>query len=517
MGDHLGPPSRQDLDKMRFFTLLAFVGFAAASIESMGSGVGLGGSLSWEPGTEYTYDYQGRLLTGIPELASAHFSGVGIKCRLSLTVTRTGRIVLQIREAEYVRVNDELKSVTGGQDGNNWRFLPLTGYQRVPSESMQMLSKPTPFEVSESGKVSSIRLSHDEPEWSINFKKALVALFQTGLGHTSGVSSEDISAGFSSPRVPSLSAPRTWTRYEQAPDGDCETKYEMMRCNPYTPVSTEEGSESSFPLKDVCRFSTSSEGGYRYQIIKTRNLDNCVKTSMFNFYKPGHLTCMPHKMGGAHSHNLGTNSYRLAAGSCGSLWTRSSVTRYGVSGTPDRFVIHTILNEGETNQHLMDYKTEKMLTGTRQSLRLVNKQRTSVSEESLLSGSFVAHESLLYSFGKKSHSQVSVESSGSDTEVHKVIESMKEIMGNGVQLSSDELVTKAKSLVKENYPSQVFGRFCHKDSSIITQRWIPYLRSKLYQSETPVQNKNAIIVALGILSHEQIVPVILDVLESPVM
>ena len=84
----------------------------------------------------------------------------------------------------------ELKSVTGGQDGNNWRFLPLTGYQRVPSESMQMLSKPTPFEVSESGKVSSIRLSHDEPEWSINFKKALVALFQTGLGHTSGVSSE---------------------------------------------------------------------------------------------------------------------------------------------------------------------------------------------------------------------------------------------------------------------------------------------------------------------------------------
>ena len=566
----------------------------------------------------------------------------------------------------------ELKSVTGGQEGNNWRFLPLTGYQRVPSESMQMLSKPTPFEVSESGKVSSIRLSHDEPEWSINFKKALVALFQTGLGHTSGVSSEGISAGYGSPRVPSLSAPRTWTRYEQAPDGDCETKYEMMRCNPYTPVSTEEGSESSVPLKDVCKFSTSSEGGYRYQIIKTRNLDNCVKTSMFNFYKPGHLTCMPHKMGGAHSHNLGTNSYRLAAGSCGSLWTRSSVTRYGVSGTPDRFVIHTILNEGETNQHLMDYKTEKMLTGTRQSLRLVNKQRSSVSEETLLSGSFIAHESLLYSFGKKSHSQVSVESSGSDTEVHKVIESMKEIMGNGVKLSSDELVTKAKSLVKdiveqdllnptilpesemswkvltlsnaftmfdrtmlrrvyddvvrsysgekkdiaknilvdtivmsgkpeairffkslvergelrssqvasiffslprtivmptpqlledlfelvrsepirnmskgnvwnmailsfsgllekacvsplakENYPSQVFGRFCHKDSSIITQRWIPYLRSKLYKSETPVQNKNAIIVALGILSHEQIVPVVLDVLEgnleSPVM
>ena len=60
----------------------------------------------WEPDTEYTYDYQGRLLTGIPELSSAHFSGVGIKCRLSLTVTRTGRIVLQIREAQFAKVND---------------------------------------------------------------------------------------------------------------------------------------------------------------------------------------------------------------------------------------------------------------------------------------------------------------------------------------------------------------------------------------------------------------------------
>merc|ERR1712117_287930 len=90
-------------------------------------------------------------------------------------------------------------------------------------------------------------------------------------------------------------------------------------------------------------------------------------------------------------------------------------------------------------------------------------------------------------------------------------------------LSFSGLLEKAcvSPLAKENYPSQVFGRFCHKDSSIITQRWIPYLRSKLYKSETPVQNKNAIIVALGILSHEQIVPVVLDVLEgnleSPVM
>ena len=525
---------------------------------------------------------------------------------------------------------------------------------------MRMLSKPTPFEVSESGKVSSIRVSQDEPEWSINFKKALVALFQTGhAGHTSGVRSEGSSSGYG---LPTYTAPMTWTAYEQAPDGECETKYEMVEMGSgYVPVPTEEADESSIHMKEVCESSSSLEGGKAYQIIKTRNLDNCVRTSMYNFYKPGHLSCMPHKMRGVHANNLGVSSYRLASGSCGSLWTRSSVTRYGVCGSPDRFIIQSIVNEGETNQHLMDYKTEKMLTGTRQYLRLVNKQRSSVSEESLLSGSSVEHSSLLYSFSKKARSGAGIESSGPEA-VHEI---MREIRGSGETMSSEELVTKAQRLVKEvieqdllnptilpeaemswkvltlsnaftmfdrnmfqkvyddvirsysgekqdvaknvlvdtivmsgkpeairffkylvqhgelrssqissiffalprtivtptsqlledlfelvksepikkmsdgqvwnmailsfsgllekacvsplakeNYPSQVFGRFCHKDSSVITERWIPYLRSRLYESGMPVEKKNAIIVALGLLSHEQILPIVLDVVEG---
>merc|ERR1719331_2284674 len=83
-------------------------------------------------------------------------------------------------------------------------------------------------------------------------------------------------------------------------------------------------------------------------------------------------------------------------------------------------------------------------------------------------------------------------------------------------LSFSGLLEKAciSPLARENYPSQVFGKFCQKDSSIVTERWIPYLRSKLYESGMPVEKKNAIIVALGILSHEQILPVVLDVIEG---
>ena len=66
----------------------------------------MNGNSLWRPGTEYTYEYAGRLLTGIPELSSHHLSGIGIKSTLTLTVVRSGRIVLHIKDAEYARVNN---------------------------------------------------------------------------------------------------------------------------------------------------------------------------------------------------------------------------------------------------------------------------------------------------------------------------------------------------------------------------------------------------------------------------
>merc|ERR1712038_1825991 len=105
-------------------------------------------------------------------------------------------------------------------------------------------------------------------------------------------------------------------------------------------------------------------------------------------------------------------------------------------------------------------------------------------------------------------------------ELFKLIESkpVKEHtkVWNMAILSFSGLLEKAciSPVAKENYPTQAYGKFCHKDSPIVTQRWIPYLRSKLYEREMPVERKNAIIVSLGLLSHEQILPIVLDVLEG---
>merc|ERR1712038_1347027 len=431
---------------------------------------------------------------------------------------------------------------------------------------------------------------------------------------------------------------------------------------PIAEMASEEMGTASEEMGELCGSSSSGlyEGSKVYQITKTRNLDNCIRTAVFNFYKPGHLTCMPHEMRGVPMTSWKQAPYSLASGSCGSLWTRSSVTRYAVCGTPDRFLIQSIVNEGELNQHLMDYKTEKMLTGSRQHIKLISKQPSPVSEESFLtsSGPTVELSSLLYSYSKKTRSGIRMESGGPET-VHEI---MQEIKGNGERVTPEELIRKVVSLVKEaiqhdllnpttlpesemswkvlilsntfkmfdrimlqrvyetvmsscsnekdlarnilvdtivmsgtpeavkffkhlaergelrssqissiffalprtivtptsylleklfelvksepikretyvwntailsfsgllqkacispvakeNYPTQVYGKFCHKDSSIVTQKWIPYLRSKLYETGVPVEKKNAVIVSLGLLSHEQILPIVLDVLEG---
>ena len=117
---------------MKLFALLALVGeFSIKSVFSQHGNILLNffippgfaaasgtfdygrlrGNSVWSPDTEYTYEYVGRLLTGIPELSSTHVSGIGIKCKLNVVVTRSGRIVLHIREAKYARVNEVCMSL----------------------------------------------------------------------------------------------------------------------------------------------------------------------------------------------------------------------------------------------------------------------------------------------------------------------------------------------------------------------------------------------------------------------
>jgi len=656
---------------MKFFALLAFVGFAAAVR------LGTNGELKWQPDHEYVYTYRGRLLTGLPELAEKHFSGMGIHAKIHLQAQSSTRVVLRISEAQYSKVNEVLESREEGQEGHNWRYLNLPNFTPVPEQTMRLLAMPTVFEVSEeSGKIRSVTVSHEEPEWSVNFKKALIVLFQTQTGESSTVRTNSLRE-FSEGEVSPIT--NYWTTMEESVDGECETRYELNELPEATIFDNEiltskkvsefeleqeqeqeleSGVESethrrresvlSSGLPSVCPSNSKV-----FEIVKVKNVNRCVRRSTFAFYKPGGYECHP-------------DSESSKTGNCEGMFARSSVTRYTVCGSSEYdYVILSILNEGELTQDLMGFKSEKMLTGTRQVLNLVNKNRvgrefvsgptnpitlTSLFYEYNLKKSPEAlkkdlgtRQSILQSLpfldadlkhGEKeavkeeikrivkevvSHdlftleglpeTQVTMKALGlakgfslmapeeieqiyhslksefSSSERHEVFKNiffdsammsgtissvrflkkmilegeMSAYQAESVLLSmARSLVTPTTPILEEvfelvrsskvmqmsegnnfhnsailgfstlvqkaclaenrntSYPTFVFGKFCHHDSYIVGEKWIPYLSKFVYRSESVSGEKKSVaIVALGLLSHKNVLPAIYHVLENP--
>ena len=85
---------------------------------------------SWTPNKSYEFEYHGRLLTGLPSLAS-HYSGVGMRATVKVLVKDTNILVLKVEAPKYVDVNQVLHPKERGADtsykvdGWNWRNLYL--------------------------------------------------------------------------------------------------------------------------------------------------------------------------------------------------------------------------------------------------------------------------------------------------------------------------------------------------------------------------------------------------------
>lgn len=54
-------------------------------------------------------------------------------------------------------------------------------YIKVPATYAQVLAKPVEVVISCNGAIREVSVSRDDQKWSINFKKALVVLFQTKI------------------------------------------------------------------------------------------------------------------------------------------------------------------------------------------------------------------------------------------------------------------------------------------------------------------------------------------------
>jgi len=313
---------------MKLLALICLFGLAAASAPTW----------QWQSGKEHTFEYSGRMLTGIPGLAP-QYSGIGIKAVVALQVKSLDDLRLTLRNVQFTKVNTELTApVNSGVEGFNWRNLVLPAFEPVTAELKTLLETPVVFSVRD-GEIKSLIVSGSELEWSLNFKKALVVLFQTKMER----SALDLELNTISKE--SYETKNFWKVLEQTIEGICEVTYQINELPEYMVKERIE----MFPKMEECKTSKF------FEIVKTKDIASCKKSSIWKFIKP---------------------SVHTISGSIPESFTKvygpmSSMTRFYACGPRTNMLIQSIVNEGELSQNVMGVSTEKTITGVKQVLKLL--------------------------------------------------------------------------------------------------------------------------------------------------
>ena len=356
---------------MKFFALLMLVGLAAAS--------GLSGErgLRFESGKEFTFEYSGRLMTGIPALSS-QYSGLGINATVSVIARTPTTLGMIVSQPKFVKINDVLEpvedNVPSTYEGTNWRRVKLPEMMEVPEEFKRILSLPVMVELDgQTGEVAKVTISKREPEWSVNLKKGIVSLFQVKM-----------ESGITTNMIQTSEEQTYWKVMEETVSGKCLTTYQvnelpefMVRENP-----------SMVPVPEAC------QARKYFEVVRSVDFNNCQKQSSFSFYRPGHFA----QKGSSESIN-----------NIGSMLSRSSTTRFIACGsTSGQMTIQTIVNDGEFDFQLMGTKTERLVSGSLQTLRLqsVRPMRSQMPQPS----EPVTLKTMMYEYTEKAYGLPSVSS-----------------------------------------------------------------------------------------------------------
>merc|ERR1719184_354707 len=245
---------------------------------------------------------------------------------------------LALRDVRFAKFNEKLT----GPEPENWRFMHTPEPEETTSEYKSVLESPVEFTMVE-GEVKEIKSSKEEATWTINFKKSLISLIK--IQSPSG----RIDISQNNVRTETGRLPEIWSVMEEGVDGECENTYQFIEVPTYMLSELTHGKMGM----ETCE----KRGLKAYQITKTRNLNKCAKRTSWASIAPGELEC--------------------EIGNCDLMFERSSMTRYlGCGSSAEDVELKVILNQGELLQNLMGYNTENVVTGTEQTLEIVEKRST---------------------------------------------------------------------------------------------------------------------------------------------
>merc|ERR1711970_1251696 len=310
--------------------------------------------LFFSPGNEYVYTYSGKILTGIPEVDTT-FSGMSITGQIIVQATSVNTFKLAIRDVRFSTFNEKL----AGVEPLNWRSVDTPAANPLTASFKKHMESPVEFIV-EKGIVSTVKISAVEPQWSVNFKKALLASLKIQL--------------------PTEGIPAFWSVMEEGIEGRCENTYQVSELPEYLIHEVEQG----MTMPELC------EGKKYFQVLKARDITKCTERSIFISSK-AHANCL--------------------LGNCDASNTKSSTTRYfGCGYSIETVQLHGMINEGELQQNVLAFNTEPVVTGTKQILKLVTVRPITTVLPEIVSPMTLLD--ILYDFSKPISTHVTREQKG---------------------------------------------------------------------------------------------------------
>merc|ERR1711955_89223 len=304
----------------------------------------------YSPGQEYVYQYYGRILTGLPQIDNT-FAGLALKGQVILQATSQNNYKLQMKNVNFGTFNEKLS----GPEPENWRNVKVEANSPLAAQYRQVLESPVEFQVQQ-GEISAIKISAQEPQWSVNMKKALVSTVKIQLP-----SQQQWLSSQQQQQVDNNMNPKFWyaqqqqNQYywsvmEEGIEGKCENTYQVSELPQYMANEYEEGMFNS----QVC------QGKKYFQVLRTRDITKCQDSVIFLSSK-GHKHCLVGNCGCGKCENTKLSQTRL----------------FGCGNSVNDFQLTGMINEGELRQNVVAFNTEQVVTGTKQVLKLQKVQEIS--------------------------------------------------------------------------------------------------------------------------------------------
>jgi len=224
----------------------------ALSVANQSQGVGRPQQpVRFTPGLSYLYDYEARLMTGLPQLQS-QYSGFELRSQVLIQALSDSVIAMKMTSIRVGKHNGVVQQdFPSGQS-------PFIDHQ-THAQFQQQLSKPIRFVYSE-GKVKAFEADQSEPEWSLNMKKAFLSLLNVDLQPKKIIRAPYGGVEKNLLLQNSLQDLTVYPIYEEGIGGLCETVYELHN--------------SIDPQQYGGRYP--QEEAFILNVTKTRNYDNCL-------------------------------------------------------------------------------------------------------------------------------------------------------------------------------------------------------------------------------------------------